>query len=572
MASDTDTNKVPDDGPSNFVRELIASDVESGKHDGRVKTRFPPEPNGFLHIGHAKAICVDFGLAKEFGGSCNLRMDDTNPAAEDTAYVEAIKNDVTWLGFEWDGDERYASGYFEQIYQWAELLVENGKAYVDSLSPDEIKEYRGNFYEQGKDSPHRDRTVAENLDLLRRMRGGEFETGEHVLRAKINMQDKNINLRDPPMYRILKATHHRTGDDWCIYPIYAFAHPLSDAIEGITHSLCTLEFEEQRPLYNWFLENLPVPHRPEQTEFARLKLTYTVMSKRKLKQLVESESVSGWDDPRMPTLAGMRRLGYTPKALRQFCDRIGVAKRDSFVEVGLLEHAIREDLNATSSRFMGVIDPLRVVIENYPEGESQNFKAQNNPEDPSAGSRMIPFSRVLYVERADFREEKHKKWYRLAPGQEVRLRYACLLTCNKAIKNDAGEIVELRCTWDPASAGGAAPDGRRVKGTIHWVSAEHALEAEIRLYDRLFSDRNPTSHEGREFTDFLNPDSLEVKRGKLEPALGNMPAGTRVQFERIGYFCADKETSPNAPVWNRTITLRDSWAKLEKQLKAGGKK
>ena len=559
-----------DEGPGNFVRERIEADIAAGKNGGRVQTRFPPEPNGFLHIGHAKAICVDFGLAEEFGGQCNLRMDDTNPLAEDMAFVAAIKSDVEWLGFEWaGGTELYSSDYFDQLYAWAEKLVEDGLAYVDSLSGEEIREYRGNFHKPGVDSPHRNRGVDENLDLLRRMRDGEFEAGEHVLRAKIDMQHKNINLRDPPIYRILKADHHRTGAKWSIYPMYDYAHGLSDAIEGITHSLCTLEFEDHRPLYNWFLDNVDVPHRPEQIEFARLKLTYTIMSKRKLKRLVEEGLVSGWDDPRMPTLAGMRRLGFTPSALRKFCDRIGVSKRDSMVDVGLLEHALREDLNASSPRYMGVVNPLKVVIENYPEGETEMFEAQNNPEDPAAGSRQLPFSRELFVERDDFRGEQHKKWYRLAPGQEVRLRYACLLTCKEAVKNEAGEIIELRCTWDPESRGGSAPDGRRVKGTIHWVSAAHAIDSEVRIYDRLFTDKNPGGHDGVDYTEFFNPNSLEVISGsKLEPALGEMKPGDRVQFERLGYFCCDTESKSDAPVWNRTIGLRDSWAKLEKKLEA----
>ncbi|ACY19121.1 glutamine--tRNA ligase/YqeY domain fusion protein [Haliangium ochraceum] len=557
-----------DDGPSNFVRERIAGDVEQGRHQGRVHTRFPPEPNGYLHIGHAKAICLDFGMAEEFGGLCNLRMDDTNPIAEDTEYVEAIQDDVRWLGFEWQERLFYTSDYFDQLYAFALELVRAGKAYVDSLSTDEIREYRGNYYKAGKPSPYRDRSVEENLDLLERMKNGEFEDGACVLRAKIEVNSTNINLRDPPIYRIRKASHHRTGDAWCIYPMYDYAHALSDAIEGITHSLCTLEFEDHRPLYDWCVENVSVPHAPEQIEFARLNLSYTMLSKRRLLQLVREGYVDGWDDPRMPTLRGMRRRGYTPEAIRRFCDRIGVAKRDGVVDVALLEHALRDHLNATSPRVMGVLAPLRVVIENFPEGEVEWFDAPYHPEDESYGSRKVPFSRVLYVERDDFREDAPRKWHRLSPGREVRLRYACLLTCNEVIKDDSGEVVELRCTWDPESRGGTSPDGRKVRGTLHWVSAEHARDAEVRLYDRLFTKENPLDVEdGQSPLDFLNPDALSVlEHCKVEPALAEAEVGYRCQFERLGYFCLDRDSNDERLVFNRTIGLRDSWAKLEKKL------
>ena len=514
-------------------------------------TRFPPEPNGYLHIGHAKAISIDFGLAAEFAGTCNLRMDDTNPVTEETHYVSAIAEDIKWLGFEWAGEIRYASDYFEKLYEWAEVLVENGDAYIDSQSIDEIRKNRGNFYEPGIDSPYRDRGVKENLELLRKMRAGELAEGEAVLRAKIDMQSGNLNMRDPLIYRILKKPHHRTGDAWCIYPMYDYAHGLSDAIEGITHSICTLEFEDHRPLYDWFIEKLPVPAVPQQIEFARLKLSYTLMSKRKLLRLVEAGQVSGWDDPRMPTLAGLRRLGYPPEAILTFCERIGVAKRDGVVDVGLLEHAVRETLNRVAPRRMGVLDPLKLVITNYPEGESETFEAQNNPEDPGAGTRPVPFSRELWVERGDFREEAPKKWYRLAPGREVRLRAACLVTCNEVVRDASGEVVELRCTWDPKSRGGRSPDGRKVRGTLHWVSAAHAIDAEVRLYDRLFRDEAATE---------LNPESLVVKtRCKLEPSLAGSQPGFAFQLERLGYFCIDRDSSDNALVLNRTITLRDSW-------------
>jgi glutaminyl-tRNA synthetase len=554
--------------PANFIREMIAEDVRQGKHGGRVATRFPPEPNGYLHIGHAKAICLNFGMAEEFGGTCNLRFDDTNPAAEEVEYVESIKDDVRWLGFDWGDREFYASDYFDQLYQWAELLVEKGLAYVDSLSPEQIREYRGNFYEEGRDSPFRDRPLSESLGLLRRMKAGEFEGGEHVLRARIDMAHPNLNMRDPPLYRVKHASHHRTRDRWCIYPMYDFAHGQSDAIEGITHSLCTLEFEDHRPLYDWFLEALDLPHRPQQTEFARLNLSYTVLSKRRLLQLVQEGLVDGWDDPRMPTLVGMRRRGYTPEAIRRFADRVGVAKRDGVVDVSLLEHALREDLNARCPRVLGVLRPLRLVITNYPEGQVEQLEAPYQPEDPSRGTRKLPFSRVLYVEQDDFREQAPKKWFRLAPGREVRLRYACLVTCKEVVKDpDTGQVVELRCEWDPDSRGGNAPDGRKVRGTLHWVSAEHALDARVRLYDRLFSVENPM--EGEDFKAHLNPDSLVDLQGcKLEPGLAAAEPGARFQFERLGYFCVDtRDSAPGRPVFNRTITLRDSWALYEKKLK-----
>jgi glutaminyl-tRNA synthetase len=560
MSGETETDA------KNFIREMIIADREAGKHGGRVVTRFPPEPNGYLHIGHAKAISTDFGLAEEFGGICNLRFDDTNPVTEETEYVDSIQADIRWLGFDW-GDNRYfASDYFEQLYQFAVELVTAGKAYVDSLSAEEIRAYRGNFYNKGKNSPYRDRSAEENLDLLARMKAGEFEDGAHVLRAKIDMESPNLNLRDPPMYRIKKAHHHRTGDDWCIYPIYDYAHPLSDAIEGITHSICTLEFEDHRPLYDWFVANTSVPHTPQQIEFARLSLSYTVMSKRKLLQLVQQGHVSGWDDPRMPTIAGLRRRGVTPEAIRRLCDRIGVAKRDNVVEVEMFEHAVREHLNETTPRVMGVLRPIKLVIENLPEGQTEWFEAPLHPEDPSHGSRQVPLSRELWIEREDFRETPHKKWFRFAPGQEVRLRYACLVTCTDVIKDDGGEVVELRGTWDPASRGGTSPDGRKVRGTVHWVSAAHAIDAEVRMYDRLFTTENPLSGDG-DFLDHINPSSLEVLTGcKLEPHLATASQLDRFQFERLGYFCVDDDSAPGALVFNRTITLRDSWAKIEKQL------
>ncbi len=556
---------------SNFIVEIIERDLETGKWDGRVATRFPPEPNGYLHIGHAKAICLSFGIAKEYGGTCNLRFDDTNPSKEDTEYVESIKEDVSWLGFDWEDRLFFASDYFKTMHEYAVKLIEDGKAYVDSLSAEETAEYRGDYKRPGKNSPYRDRSVEENLDLFSRMKSGEFEDGAHLLRAKIDMASPNMNMRDPAVYRIRHASHHRTGDEWCIYPMYDWAHGLEDSIERITHSLCTLEFENHRPLYDWFLEQLDVYH-PQQIEFARLNLSYTVMSKRKLLDLVNEGLVNGWDDPRMPTISGFRRRGYTATAIRTFCDRVGVAKRDNTVDLALLEHTIREDLNETSPRVMAVLDPLKVVIDNYPEGESEEFEAPYFPGQEEKGTRAIPFSREIFVERGDFREEAPKKWHRLAPGKEVRLRYACLITCNEIIRNDDGEVTELRCTWDPESRGGTSPDGRKVRGTLHWVNAATAVTAEVRLYDRLFNVINPLAVEdGHSFVENINPSSCEVlTRCLAEPSLAGAKPESRFQFERIGYFCVDRyDSTDDKLVFNRTITLRDSWAKIEKKL--GGK-
>ncbi len=539
---------------NNFIRDVIVADNESGKYGGRVATRFPPEPNGYLHIGHAKAIWIDFGLARDYGGTCNLRFDDTNPVTEDVEYVNAIQDDIRWLGFEWDS-LHYASDYFQQLYEIAEKLIEKGVAYVESLNEEEIREHRGNFYKKGVPSPYRDRPVAESLDLFRRMRAGEFPDGAHVLRAKIDLTSQNMNLRDPVLYRIRHAAHHRTGNAWCIYPLYDYAHPLSDAIEKITHSLCTLEFESHRPLYDWCIREAEV-FPSQQIEFARLHLTYTVMSKRKLAELVANRHVSGWDDPRMPTLAGMRRRGITASAIRTFCERIGVSKADSVVDLGLLEHTIREDLNATVPRLMAVLKPLRLVVENFPEGEVRTIDAPLHPEDAAQGTRQVPFSRVLLVERDDFREDPPKDWFRLAPGREVRLRYAGLVRCTDVIKDEHGQVIELRCSLDPGSWGGNAPDGRVVRGTLHWVSAEHAVDAEVRLYDRLFTVENPGTTEGKSFLEELNPASLERVQAKLEPALARRTGG--VQFERLGYFHADPDGG-----WNRTVTLKDAWARLE---------
>jgi glutaminyl-tRNA synthetase len=552
---------------SNFIREIISNDKASNKNDGKVVTRFPPEPNGYLHVGHAKSICLNFGLAKEFGGICNLRFDDTNPVTEDVEYVESIKTDIKWLGFDWEERLYFASDYFDQFYTWAVELIMAGKAYVDSSTFEETKAARGNFNTPGKESPFRNRSVEENLALFEKMKRGEFPDGSHVLRAKIDMASPNMNMRDPVMYRIKKARHHRTGDKWCIYPMYDFAHGLEDAIEGVTHSICTLEFEDHRPLYDWFIDNLKTaPCHPRQIEFARLNLTYTVMSKRKLLQLVEEGHVSGWDDPRMPTISGMRRRGYTPKGLRDFAERIGVAKRDSMVDVALLEHAVREDLNQTAPRVMGVLNPLEVIIDNYEEGDEEAFDASYHPEDAALGSRKVPFSKVIYIERDDFREDPPKRWHRLAPGQEIRLRYACLIKCVDVVKNAAGEVVAVHCTWDPDSRGGRSPDGRKVKGTSHWVSAAHAVDAEIRLYDRLFTKENPLdTKDGESFLDYLNPDSLQVITGaKLEPSLKDVTPGSIYQFERIGYFAADSNASPSHLVFNRTVPLRDTWARIER--------
>lgn len=548
---------------TDFIRTIISEDLKANKNDGRVHTRFPPEPNGYLHIGHAKSICLNFGVAADFNGLCNLRFDDTNPSKEESEYVESIREDVKWLGFDWDDREYYASDYFEQLYLYAVELTKKGKAYVCSLSAAEIREYRGTLTEPGKNSPYRVRPIEENLDMLKRMRSGEFPDGAHVLRAKVDMASPNLNMRDPVIYRILRAEHHRTGNKWCIYPMYDFTHGYSDSIEGVTHSICTLEFEDHRPLYDWFLEQLDVFH-PKQIEFARLNLSYTVMSKRKLLELVEGGHVSGWDDPRMPTIRGIRRRGFTPEAMRNFCERIGIAKRDSMVDVALLEFHIREDLNKRSNRVMGVLRPLKVVIENYPENQSEELEAVNNPEDPSAGTRKVPFSKVLYIERDDFMEDPPKKFFRLAPGREVRLRYAYFIKCTDVVKDENGEIVELRCTYDPATKGGDAPDGRKVKATLHWVSAEHAVSAEVRLYDRLFNVENPLGEVG-DYKDYMNPKSLEILPNcMLEPALADKKPGYFCQFERLGYFCVDTESTDDKLVFNRTVPLRDPWANIQK--------
>ena len=548
-------------GRQDFIRDIVAADNASGRHDGRVATRFPPEPNGYLHIGHAKSICLNFGIARDFGGTCNLRFDDTNPVTEDVEYVESIQADVRWLGFDWDDRLFYASDYFETLYSSAVGLIRDGKAYVDSLSADEIRAYRGTLTEPGRESPYRSRPIEESLDLFARMRSGEFADGTHVFRAHIDMQSPNLNMRDPILYRIRRAHHHRTGDVWCIYPMYDYAHPISDALERITHSICTLEFEDHRPLYDWLIAHVPgLPGRPQQIEFARLNLTYTVMSKRKLLQLVNEKHVSGWDDPRMPTLSGLRRRGFTPEAIRRFADEIGVAKRENVVDVGLLEFCVREDLNIRTPRAMAVLRPLKVVIENYPDGHSEEMDVVNNPEDESAGTRKVPFSGVVYIEQDDFREDPPKKFFRLAPGREVRLRNAYLITCRDVVKDASGAVVELRCTYDPATRGGDAPDGRKVKSTLHWVSAPHAVTGEVRLYDRLFNVENPGAGDA-DFLAQLNPQSLEVLRDcKLEPALGRAEPGARFQFERLGYFCCDtKDGNPGAPVFLRTVGLKSSF-------------
>ncbi|MFA5374323.1 MAG: glutamine--tRNA ligase/YqeY domain fusion protein [Dehalococcoidia bacterium] len=551
--------------PSDFIRDIINEDLKTNKYEGRVHTRFPPEPNGYLHIGHAKSICLNFGIAKQYDGKCNLRFDDTNPSKEEEEYVESIKDSVRWLGFDWEDRLYFASDYFEQMYDYAIQLIKAGKAYVDDLSADEIREYRGTLTQPGKDSPYHNRSAEENLDLFQRMRAGEFADGSRVLRAKIDMASPNLNLRDPAMYRILHAEHHRTGNKWCIYPMYDWAHGFEDSIERITHSICTLEFEDHRPLYDWFLAQVGAYH-PRQIEFARLNLSYTLMSKRKLLQLVQQGVVSGWDDPRMPTIAGLRRRGYTPEAIRDFCERIGVAKTDSTIDIALLEHCIREDLNKRAPRVMAVTHPLKVIIDNYPENQTEEMEAVNNPEDPAMGSRKVPFSRVLYIERDDFRETPPKGFFRLFPGNEVRLRYAYLIKCVDVVKDkQTGEVTELHCTYDPATRGGNTPDGRKVKGTIHWLSAAHAINAEMRLYDRLFTVENPgDTAEGCESV--LNPNSLEIVNGYVEPSLAGAAPGSRYQFERMGYFCADlKDSSPNRLVFNRTIGLRDTWAKIEKK-------
>jgi glutaminyl-tRNA synthetase len=552
--------------PVDFIRTIIDEDLAAGKNHGRLKTRFPPEPNGYLHIGHAKAICLDFGVAAERGGTCNLRFDDTNPTKEDVEYVEAIEEDVRWLGFKWDG-LFFASDYFERLFEFAVDLIKRGKAYVDSLTADEIRHHRGTLTEPGRDSPYRNRSAEENLDLFTRMRAGDFEDGAHVLRAKIDMASPNLNMRDPTLYRIRRATHHRTGDAWCIYPMYDYAHPLSDAIEGITHSLCTLEFEDHRPLYDWCVENLIEGDRPRQIEFARLNLTYTVVSKRKLLQLVQQRLVSGWDDPRMPTICGLRRRGYTPESIRDFCARIGLAKKENVIDMAQLEHCVREDLNRSAPRVMTVLRPLKVVITNYPEGQVEEVDVINNPEDSSAGTRKVPFSGVLYIEQDDFREDPPKKFFRLSPGREVRLRCAYFVTCTEVIKDAHGAVVELRCMYDPATRGGDAPDGRRVKATLHWVSAAHAIPVEVRLYDRLFSVEDPESgDQGLTLLDHLNPNSLEVLRDcRAEPSLAGATALARFQFERLGYFCVDPDSKPGALLFNRTVSLRDTWARIEQR-------
>ena len=558
-ASSTPENSVGLD----FLHVRINQDNASGRFGRKVHTRFPPEPNGYLHIGHAKSICINFGLAQEYGGLCNLRFDDTNPVKEDTEYVDSIREDVHWLGGEWDDREYYASNYFDQLYAFAEQLIRDGKAYVDSQSAEEIRASRGTLTQPGTESPYRNRSIEENLDLFHRMRGGEFADGEHVLRAKIDMASPNVVMRDPTLYRIRHAEHHRTGDKWCVYPMYDFTHCLSDSLEGITHSICTLEFVNNRELYDWVLDALNVYH-PQQIEFARLGLTYTVLSKRKLIQLVKGGFVRGWDDPRMPTICGMRRRGYTPEAIRDFCSRIGVARAENLVEYSLLEFCVREHLNAIAPRTMAVLDPIKVVIENYPEGQVEWFDMPFSQDGSVEGSRKVPFSRELYIERDDFREDPPKKFYRLFPGSEVRLRYAYYVTCKDVIKDADGNIVELRCTYDPESKGGATPDGRKIKGTIHWVSVPHAVSAEVRLYEHLFTSPTPgNTPEGVEFTDLLNPDSMRVVTAQVEPALAEFPAGSRVQFERLGYFCVDPDSKPGAPVFNRTVTLKDSWAKIE---------
>jgi len=548
----------------NFIEQIIIDDLESGRVD-RVATRFPPEPNGYLHIGHAKSICLNFGLAEKFGGSCNLRFDDTNPTKEEAEYVEAIKEDVRWLGFNW-ANLCFASDYFDQFYEWALELINAEKAYVDHQSAEEIRLNRGTLTEPGKDSPYRNRSVEENLELFEKMKNGEFEEGECVLRAKIDMSHPNLNMRDPVLYRILKKSHHNTGDRWCIYPMYDFAHGYEDAIEGITHSICTLEFQDHRPLYDWLLDNVSVPHRPRQYEFARLNLTYTLMSKRKLLELVNKGYVSGWDDPRMPTIRGIRRRGFTPSSIRRFCEEIGVSKTNSMVDIEFLHHCIREELNKTADRVMAVLRPLKVVIENYPEGQVEEIDALNNPEDPNSPWRKVPFSREIYIERDDFMEDPPKKFFRLAPGREVRLKHAYFITCKEVIKDEKGEVTELRCVYDPKTRGGDAPDGRKVKGTLHWVSAPHAVKAEVRLYDHLFTLKNMEAiEEGKDYKDYLNPDSLEILANVLiEPCMGEAAPYTKVQFLRHGYFCVDPDSEKGRPVFNQIVSLKDTWAKLQK--------
>ncbi len=569
-AQETGNTSVPDiEGPIDFIREAVIEDIKSNRFGGRVHTRFPPEPNGYLHIGHAKAICISYDIAEEFGGLYNLRFDDTNPVKEDIEYVEAQQRDIRWLGYDWEDRLYFASDYFEQLYEWAIKLIKKNKAYVCDLSVDEIREYRGTLTEPGKNSPYRDRTVEENLDLFERMRAGEFPDGARTLRAKIDMASPNINMRDPVMYRIKHATHHRTGDKWCIYPMYDYTHGQNDSIEGITHSLCDLGYEDHRPLYDWFLDELEIYH-PRQIEFARFNLTYTMLSKRHLKRLVDEGYVDGWDDPRMPTLSGLRRRGYPPQAIRTFIKQVGVAKANSIVDVAMLEHFVRQDLNKTSPRVMSVLNPIKVVIVNYPKDQVDELEAINNPEDERAGTRLVPFSRELYIERDDFREDPPRRFWRLAPGREVRLRYAYFVTCIDVIKDEEGEIVKLHCTYDPATRGGDAPDGRKVRGTLHWVSAPHALEAEVRNYDRLFLNKDPHDiPEGQDFTASINPESLQVSTCMIEPTVQGATPGTRYQFERKGYFSVDPDATDEKLVFNRTVTLRDSWAKIEKALKQG---
>ena len=555
-----------------FIRVIVNEDIRNNKRGGRVHTRFPPEPNGYLHIGHAKSICLNFGIAAEYSGLCNLRFDDTNPTKEEVEYVDSIKENVRWLGFDWDDREYYASDYFQQLYDFAVRLIKDGKAYVDSLTADQIREYRGTLTEPGTNSPYRDRSVEENLQLFAGMRAGQFKEGEHVLRAKIDMSSPNLNMRDPTIYRIRFTPHHRTGSKWCIYPMYDYAHPLSDAIEGISHSICTLEFENNRPLYDWFIAQLDFDEPPQQIEFARLNLSYTIMSKRKLLELVQDKIVAGWDDPRMPTLSGMRRRGYTPEAIRAFADRVGVSKTNSTVDLSLLEYFIREDLNKRAPRVMAVLRPLKLIIDNYPQEQVEQLEAENNPEDPAAGTRMLPFGRVLYIEQEDFREDPPKKYFRLSPGREVRLKHAYYITCTDVVKDEnTGEIREIHCSYDPSTRGGWSEDGRKVRGTLHWVSAEHTVDAEVRLYDVLFSKENPEEVEpGGDFLDNLNPDSLQVLKGvKVEPSLAHAEAGSRFQFLRQGYFCVDPDSRSGEMVFNRTVTLRDTWAKIEKSLQEG---
>jgi glutaminyl-tRNA synthetase len=559
--------KNPDSShPSDFIREIIEDDLKTGKYQGKVHTRFPPEPNGYLHIGHAKSICLNFGIARQYGGLCNLRFDDTNPMKEEEEYVKSIMEDIRWLGFDWEDRLFFASDYFGQLYEFALKLIRKGKAYVDDQSADDIRETRGTLTEPGKDSPYRNRSVEENLDLFERMRSGEFPDGSRVLRAKIDMASGNLNMRDPVMYRILHAAHHRTGDKWCIYPMYDFAHGQSDSIEGITHSICTLEFEDHRPLYDWYVEQLEI-HHPQQIEFARLNLSHTVLSKRRLLRLVQEHRVGGWDDPRMPTVSGFRRRGYTPESIRDFCDRIGVAKRDSVVDIALLEHCLREDLNQRAQRVMAVLRPLKVIIDNYPENQVEELDAVNNPEDPSAGTRKVPFSRVLYIEQDDFREEPPKKFFRLTPGREVRLRYAYIIKCESVVKDKkTGQVTELHCTYDPETKSGSAQSGRKVKATLHWVSAAHSVSSEVRLYEHLFTKADPSeAEEGSDFTANLNPNSLEVLTNcRMEPSLTRAKPGDRYQFERLGYFCVDADSSEKKLLFNRTVSLRDEWAKIEK--------